>query len=297
MQRLLVAINCVMLGLGVTGGQILSRLYFSKGGHRQWLSAWLQTGAWPLLLPPVVASYVRRRRQQRRDRISTTPAALLLTQTQPRILLSAAGIGLITGVSNLLYCWGLEFLPVSTSAILVSTQLAFTVLFAFLVVRLRLTAAAANAVALLTVGAAVLALHVSSDRPAGVTRSQYWLGFALTLGAALLYGLFLPLVELTYKLWDAAGGCGAVTTTTYALVVEIQLVIGFVATAFCTVGMIVNKDFQVRDADAPRVSHTIRSKAIGTGDWLAACQQNNHSPAGQGLRGSALSRAFTFLIA
>uniref|UniRef100_A0A804MP06 Purine permease 3 n=2 Tax=Zea mays TaxID=4577 RepID=A0A804MP06_MAIZE len=234
MRRLLVATNCVMLALGVTGGQLLSRLYFSKGGHRQWLSGWLQTGGWPLLLPPVAASYVRRRARYR-----SAPA--LLTQTQPRILLAAAGLGLIAGVDNLLYAWGLEFLPVSTSAILISTQLAFTVLFAFLIVRQRLTMATVNAVALLTVGAVVLGLHVSSDRPAGVTRSQYWLGFTLTLGAAVLYGLFLPLVELTYKC--AAGGGRAVT---YALVVELQLVMGFVATAFCTVGMIVNKDFQRR---------------------------------------------------
>lgn len=233
MRRLLVATNCVMLALGVTGGQLLSRLYFSKGGHRQWLSGWLQTGGWPLLLPPVAASYVRRRARDR-------SAPVLLTQTQPRILLAAAGLGLIAGVDNLLYAWGLEFLPVSTSAILISTQLAFTVLFAYLIVRQRLTMATVNAVALLTVGAVVLGLHVSSDRPAGVTRSQYWLGFTLTLGAAVLYGLFLPLVELTYKC--AAGGGRPVT---YALVVELQLVMGFVATAFCTVGMIVNKDFQL----------------------------------------------------
>jgi drug/metabolite transporter (DMT)-like permease len=117
----------------------------------------------------VAASYVRRRRRAR-DR-SGTP--VLLTQTQPRILLAAAGLGLIAGLDNLLYAWGLEFLPVSTSAILVSTQLAFTVLFAFLVVRQRLTVATANAVALLTAGAVVLGLHVSADRPAGVTGSQY----------------------------------------------------------------------------------------------------------------------------
>jgi hypothetical protein len=56
-----------------------------------------------------------------------------------------------------------------------------------------------------------------------------------------LYGLIMPLVELAYK--HAAKGGSALT---YALVVEMQLVMGFVATAFCTVGMIVNKDFQVR---------------------------------------------------
>ncbi|EEE69874.1 hypothetical protein OsJ_29689 [Oryza sativa Japonica Group] len=124
---LLVALNCGMLMVGTTGGPLISRLYFSKGGHRQWLSAWLETAGWPLLL----------------------------------------------------------------------------------------------------------------DRPAGVTNGKYWMGFFLIIGAAALYGLILPLVELAYKHVAARG-----RAVTYALVMEMQLVMGFFATAFCTVGMVVNKDFQ-----------------------------------------------------
>ncbi|KAM0888820.1 hypothetical protein ACQ4PT_028093 [Festuca glaucescens] len=231
MHWLLVAINCGMLTLGTTGGPLITRLYYSKGGHRQWLSAWIETAAWPLLLIIVVASYITRRARD--------PSAPLLL-TRPRILLAAVPLGLAMGADNFLYAFGLSYLPVSTSAILISTQLAFTVFFAFLIVRQRLTASSLNAVALLTIGAVVLGLHASSDRPAGVSRGQYWLGFVLTLGAAALYGLMLPLVELTYK--RAAGG-GRVLT--YALVIEVQLVMSFVATAFGTVGMVVNNDFQL----------------------------------------------------
>ncbi|CAN6174628.1 unnamed protein product [Urochloa humidicola] len=238
MQRLMVALNCVLLGVGVTGGQLLTRLYYSKGGHRQWLSSWLQSVGWPLLLIPLAASYATR---CARARGGTAPVLL----TPPRILLAAAGLGLIAGVDNFLYAWGLEFLPVSTSAILISTQLVFTVFFAFLIVRPRLTPTTVNAVVLLTVGAVVLGLHVSSDRPPGVTRGKYWLGFALTLGAAALYGVFMPLVELAYKC--AAGGGRALT---YVVAMEVQLVIAFVATVFCTVGMIVNKDFQAIPREA-----------------------------------------------
>ncbi|RCV12069.1 hypothetical protein SEVIR_2G249600v4 [Setaria viridis] len=241
MRRLLMALNCVLLGVGITGGQLLSRLYYNNGGHRQWLSAWLQTAGWPLLLIPVAGSYASRRARDRGAPVLLCP---------PRVLLAAAGLGLITGADDFLYAWGLKFLPVSTSAILISTQLVFTVLFAFLLVGQRLTAPTMNAVALLTVGAVVLGLHVSSDRPAGVTRGQYWLGFALTLGAAVLYGVFMPLVELAYRC--AAGGGRALT---YAVAVELQLVIGFVATAFCTAGMVVNKDFQVRATRVATVAY------------------------------------------
>ncbi|EEE69873.1 hypothetical protein OsJ_29687 [Oryza sativa Japonica Group] len=155
------------------------------------------------------------------------------------------GVGVLTGADDFVYAYGLAYLPVSTSAILISTQLAFTVFFACLIVRQRLTAATLNAVALLTIGAVVLGLHASKDRPAGVTTGKYWMGFFLTLGAAALYGLILPLVELAYK--HAAGGGRAVT---YALVMEMQLVMGFFATAFCTVGVIVNKDFQAIPREA-----------------------------------------------
>jgi drug/metabolite transporter (DMT)-like permease len=239
-RRLLVALNCGMLALGTTVGPLITRLYYDKGGHREWLSACLQSAGWPLLLAPVAASYASRRARDGDGR-----APLLLTP--PRVLLAAAGLGVATGADNFIYAYSLRYLPVSTSAILISTQLAFTVLFAYLIVRQRLTAATVNAVALLTAGAAVLSMHVSSDRPAGATRGQYLMGFALALGAAALYGLILPLVELTYK--RAAGGGRAVT---YTLVMEMQVVMGFFATTFCTVGMIVNKDFQVR-----RVSCTL----------------------------------------
>nr|CAB3457308.1 unnamed protein product [Digitaria exilis] len=233
-RLLLVALNCGMLALGTTAGPLLTRLYYDKGGSREWLSAWLESAGWPLLLLPVAASYASRRARHGRG------APLLLTP--PRVLLAAAGLGVATGADNFVYAYSLRYLPVSTSAILISTQLAFTVLFAFLLVRQRLTAPTVNAVALLTAGAAVLGLHVSGDRPGGVSRGQYWMGFALTLGAAVLYGLILPLVELAYRRAAAAGGGGRAVT--YALVMEMQLVMGFFATVFCTIGMVVNKDFQ-----------------------------------------------------
>uniref|UniRef100_A0A453CL98 Purine permease 1 n=1 Tax=Aegilops tauschii subsp. strangulata TaxID=200361 RepID=A0A453CL98_AEGTS len=197
---------------------------------------------------PVAASYLSRRAHD-----PSAPVVL----TPPRILLAAAGLGLATGADDFLYVYGLSFVPVSTSAILISTQLAFTVFFAFLIVRQRLTALSVNAVALLTVGAVVLGLHVSSDRPAGVSKGQYWLGFLLTLAAAALYGLVPPLIELTYK---RAAGRGRVVT--YALVMEMQLVMGFFATAFCTVGTIVNNDFQVRcPCHSPLSPHSTRRVA------------------------------------
>ncbi|PKA50025.1 Purine permease 3 [Apostasia shenzhenica] len=243
LKILLTVTNCILLCLGSTGGPILLRVYFLHGGHRQWLSSWLETGGWPILLIPLSLSYLYRRRSS-----ASSPApAILLT---PRLFLASAVIGLLTGLDDFLYAYGLNFLPVSTSAVLIATQLAFTALFAFFIVRQRFTPFSINAVALLTVGAAILALHANSDRPAGVSAAGYSKGFVLTLGAAALYGLVLPLVELTYAKAGRA--------VTYTLVMEMQVVIGFFATIFCTVGMVVNKDFQgiPREAASYRLGET-----------------------------------------
>ncbi|OWM84098.1 hypothetical protein CDL15_Pgr009345 [Punica granatum] len=47
------------------------------------------------------------------------------------------GLGLLLGLDGYLYSFGLSYLPISISSLLSSTQLAFTAVFAFLVVRHR----------------------------------------------------------------------------------------------------------------------------------------------------------------
>ncbi|XP_074561175.1 purine permease 3-like [Curcuma longa] len=240
LRKALIVLNCVFMALGNTGSPLLLRLYYRSGGKRQWLSSWLQTAGTPLILLPLLCSYVHRsRRHQRRS--SSVPLFFIT----PRLVLACAVLGVLTGLDNFLYAYGLAFLPVSTSSLLISTQLAFTALFAFLVVRQMFTAYSINAVALLTVGSVMLGLHVSGDRPEGESRGKYFMGFGLTLGAAALYGLILPLVELMYVMARRRG-----LVITYTLVLEMQLVMGMFATAFCTVGMIVNHDFQVIPREA-----------------------------------------------
>ncbi|XP_020706055.2 purine permease 3-like isoform X1 [Dendrobium catenatum] len=234
-KLLLTVLNCLLLSVGNCSGPIFLRIYYLHGGRRIWLTSFLETAGFPLLLIPLSISYLHRRR--------SNPSTPLLHLT-PRLLLASSVLGVITGLDDFLYSYGLNFLPVSTSSVLIASQLAFTAIFAFLIVRQKFTPFSVNAVALLTIGAVILALHTSGDRPAGVTAAGYWKGFVLTIGAAALYGLFLPLVELTY---DKLAGRAAVT---YTLVMEMQLVIGFFATGFCAVGMIVNKDFQAIPREA-----------------------------------------------
>ncbi|XP_047964291.1 purine permease 3-like [Salvia hispanica] len=231
-KKVYLAINILLLAIGNCGGPLIMRLYFLRGGKRIWLSCWLETLAWPLLLLPLLAAYTRRAAGE------STPIVLM----RPRVILAAAAIGTMTGFDDYMYAYGVARLPISTSALVIATQLAFTAGFAFVLVRQRFTAYTVNAVVLLTLGAVVLGLHSSGDRPEGETSREYLMGFFLTLAAAALYGLILPLVELTYK--------RAKQALTYTLVLEIQVVICFFATVVLTVGMIVNKDFQAISREA-----------------------------------------------
>ncbi|KAF3446983.1 hypothetical protein FNV43_RR12163 [Rhamnella rubrinervis] len=92
----------------------------------------------------------------------------------------------------------------------------------FLLVRQKFTSYSINAVVLLSIGGAVLALHTSGDRPEGESKKVY--SVLMTLGAAALYGLILPMMELTYK--------KAKQSITYSLVLEIQMVMSLFATLF-----------------------------------------------------------------
>ncbi|KAL8465856.1 hypothetical protein ACS0TY_035099 [Phlomoides rotata] len=228
LRAISLVLNCFLLGIGVCGGPLIMRLYFIRGGKRIWFSAWLETGGFPIILIPVLVSYFRRR--------STTTEAKLFLIT-PRIFAAGAGIGLLMGIDNYMYAYGVAKLPVSTSSLLIASQLVFMAGFAYVLVKQKLTAYSVNAVVLLTVGAVILGMNTGSDRPKGESNKMYWLGFILTLLAAVMYGLILPLVELVYQ--------RAKQAITYTLVMEFQAVMGIFATTFCTVGMIVNKDFQV----------------------------------------------------
>ncbi|KAK3408969.1 hypothetical protein EUGRSUZ_J01095 [Eucalyptus grandis] len=187
------------------------RLYFVRGKARMWLVSWLEMGAWPMLLLPLAAAYSRRRS-------AMGPAARLILMDR-FLFAAAAGIGVLMGLDNYFYVYGLGRLPVSTSALLIATQLAFTAGFAFLLVRQVFTSCSINS-----------------------SNGANYAGFFMSLGAAALYGFVLPLVELTYK--------KAKQAVTYSLVLEIQLVMCFFATAFCTIGMLVNKDFQAIPREA-----------------------------------------------
>nr|GMD68357.1 purine permease 3-like [Ipomoea batatas] len=82
---------------------------------------------------------------------------------------------------NYVYTYGVAKLPVSTSSLIVASQLAFTADAAFVLLKQRFTV---NAVVLLTIGAEVLVVGSSGDRPVGESKKEYVAEFLMALAAA-----------------------------------------------------------------------------------------------------------------
>ncbi|XP_010538169.1 PREDICTED: purine permease 3-like [Tarenaya hassleriana] len=236
MGKALAIINCILLGIGNCGGPLMSRLYYNNGGQRIWLSSLLETGGFPIMSIPLFFCLLDRKRKRNRDEKTR------LILMKPRLFAAAAVAGLLTGVDDYIYAYGLSFLPVSTASLIIASQLAFTAFFAFFLVKQKFTPFSINAIVLLTLGAGVLALHTAGDVPPNETHKQYITGFLLTIGAAVLYAFVLPLVELSYK--------KANQPITYTLVLEFQFVMCFFATLFCATGLFISGDFKMIPAEA-----------------------------------------------
>ncbi|XP_010549316.1 PREDICTED: purine permease 3 [Tarenaya hassleriana] len=233
MATAMVIINCIILAIGNCGGPLIMRLYFNNGGNRIWFSSFLETAGFPVILLPLLFFYLQRRR-------TDTKTSFFLMK--PRLLMASIIVGVLSGFDNYLYAYGLAFLPVSTAALIIASQLAFIAVFSFFMVKHKFTHFTINAVVLLTIGAAVLGMHTEADKPVEESHKQYVMGFIMAAGAAIMYAFILPLVELSYR--------KARQPITYTLVLEVQMVLCFFASCVCIGGMYFAGDFKALPVEA-----------------------------------------------
>jgi len=218
----LVVFSILALLVGQAAATLLSRYYFAYGGDSRWISTLLQSVGWPILLIPLV--------------LYQGKEASKLTPLTPKLVLIYVALGLLLAGDNLLYSWGVSFMPASTYSLLCSSQLAFNAVFAFMLIRQKITPYIVNSLVLLTLSAILLGVHSDSDRPKGVNTAKYIVGFICTVAASAIYGLLLPLIQLVFK--------RVIKKETFAVVLEMLIYTSLVATVVCIVGLFVSGEFR-----------------------------------------------------
>lgn len=230
----LLVINYLILFVGSVSATLLSKYYFNHKGSNIWVSTWVQCAGFPLLLPPILIPYFL-------NLTSRRP----FTQFTPKIFAISIFVGLMLGLNNLLFSIGNSNLPVSTSSLLLSSQLVFNLLLSVLIVKQKVTFSNLNCVILLTVSSVLLGLGSSHDKPPGLTRAKYFVGFFSTVGAGLLFALYLPIMEKVYRKVDC-----------YSMMMEMQTVMEAAATTLATALMLWNGAF----GDMARDGRTVFDK-------------------------------------
>ncbi|KAE8690389.1 Purine permease 3 [Hibiscus syriacus] len=132
MRRALLLINCFVLSIGHCSGPLIMRLYFIHGGKRVWFSSWLETDGWPIILLPINCGYFHRSRTQ-----PTLENKLFFIK--PRLFITTDVIKTLTGLDDYIYAYGVARLPVSKVALIIASQLVFTTVFAFVLVKQKFT--------------------------------------------------------------------------------------------------------------------------------------------------------------
>ncbi|XP_065877231.1 probable purine permease 10 [Euphorbia lathyris] len=197
---------------GQTAATLLGRLYYDKGGNSKWMATFVQSAGFPVLLPLVIffnSSSITK------PKLST-------------LLFLYLAFGLLLTGDNLMYSYGLLYLPVSTYSLLCATQLAFNALFSYFLNSQKFTPLIINSLVLLTTSASLLAVNAESDSEK-ISRGKYVIGFMCTVGASATYSLYLSLVQLSFE--------KVIKSETFSAVLDMQIYPSLFATCGCVVGL------------------------------------------------------------
>ncbi|XP_022777284.1 probable purine permease 10 isoform X2 [Durio zibethinus] len=178
---------------GQVSATLLTRLYYAKGGTSKWVGTLVQVVGFPILLPYYFIS----------QRKGITPTGTADVETKPSSLLLLFCVyiylGLLMAGNGYLFSVGLEYLPVSTVALISASQLAFNAFFSYFLNSQKLTPFIINSLVLLTISSILLVANNNYERPPGVSDGKYVIGFICTIFGTATNGLSLASQQLAFR--------------------------------------------------------------------------------------------------
>lgn len=180
---LLVTMCLLAIVVGVSIENLLSRFYFTQGGHSLWLRSLMAFVGWPLLLVPLF--------------LQPPTRSSLHALFDAKFVVALGFLGVLAAGMELLFSIGLSFLPLSTYSLITATPLAFNSVFSFILLKRRISPYALNSVVLLILS--VIILGISNDKVPGTSRAHFTLGFLCTLSGSAVVGLLLPLTQRVFR--------------------------------------------------------------------------------------------------
>ncbi|KAI3845232.1 hypothetical protein MKX03_024890 [Papaver bracteatum] len=216
---------------GQAAATLLGRLYYDKGGSSKWMATLVQSAGFPVLFVPLFIFKVYS------PQTSSTATTAKNSPSVFALTLLYLSLGLLLAGDNMMYSYGLLYLPVSTYSLLCATQLAFNAIFSYFLNSQKFTPFIFNSLVLLTISASLLAAEPNSAETTKVSKGKYIIGFLCTLGASAGYSLFLSLTQLAFQKVIKK-------ETTIAVLGEMQIFPSLVATCVCVVGIFASGDWK-----------------------------------------------------
>ncbi|XP_028760686.1 probable purine permease 10 [Neltuma alba] len=229
-----IGLYTVSVLLGQSTATLLGRLYYQEGGHSKWLETLAIVAGFPVLLPFYCTAF-------------KLPSATntIHNHEQPPVSKLAfvyVSLGLLVALDSYLFSVGLSYLPVSTLALISSSQLAFNAFFSFFLNSLKFTPYIINSLVLLTISSVLLVFH--NDSPSAstqVSKKKYAIGFICTVAASAGYGLVLSLTQLAFR--------KVLKKQSVKVILDLLVYELFVATLAILVGLFASGEFRSLQAE------------------------------------------------
>ena len=125
-----VSLYIIFLLVGQSAATLLGRLYYDNGGNSKWMATFVQSAGFPVLLP-LLFYFPRQTHAKFNNNPSNNDYSYKTKPKFSTLVFLYLAFGLILTGDNLMYSYGLLYLPLSTYSLLCATQLGFNAVFSF----------------------------------------------------------------------------------------------------------------------------------------------------------------------